>query len=562
MMYDLSKEYIQYNEDILSGRIPSCKNIYKACQRFKSWFDREDYYFDFEDVDKRIRFVQHLKHFKDKSAGKPFILLPYQQWIYANLFGWKYKASGLRVTRKVLLFMARKAGKTALAASICLSQIIQDKNRGQEIDLLANNGQQARLCFEYVKMFAHSLDPDNEILRKLRDSIKMPYTDSEICVRNAESMTLDGLNSSTFIIDEFHEAKNWDLYNVLRESQGFQTQPLSIIITTAGFRLDGYPLYEMRKLCVEILNGTKEDDAQFSALYELDEGDDYRDESVWIKANPSLGITNTYEALREYVVEAKNQPSTEYSVKTKNFNVFTQSNMTWIYADIIRSCMKPIDFSSLDRKEYVWAGIDLSSTMDLTCFTIMLKPNSERTIYPDKYIFKTWAYVSEYGMEKSVNKTLYQKWIEDGHLNLIEGNVIDYDRIMNDILEQKKFIRYDLLGYDKFNASQFVINCTNKGLQMQPFSQTLGAFNLPTKEFERLILSGQVVMDYNPLVIWAFNNVVLDIDDRTDNIKPGKPTKEAKIDPVITIIESLGTYLYSQGIIGSGDTEIYTGKKQ
>ena len=334
---------------------------------------------------------------------------------------------------------------------------------------------------------------------------------------------------------------------------------MSICITTAGFLLDGYFLYEWVKTCKEILRGKKTDETQFSLLYALDDADSWDDESKWIKANPALHTIVSIDYLRDEVQSAKNQPSLEYGVKTKLMNMFCQSNNTWLSNEIIKSSMDSIEMSSFTNKEYVWAGIDLSSTMDLTCFTLMWKPNPSRKIYADKYIFKTWCYVSEYGMNNSPNRSLYKHWIDNGWLRLIEGNVIDYDIIMNDILDQKQYVRYDTLGYDKFNASQFVINCDKKGLPMQPFSQTLGAFNQPTKEFERILLSGQVIIDYNPLVLWAFNNVSLAIDTKTENIKPDKPTKEAKIDPVITIIESLGTYLYSQGIIGSGDTEIYTG---
>lgn len=108
--YNLAKLYNQYVEDVLSGRITACQNIKLACKRYKSWFKRDDIYMDYEEVDRRIRLVSKIKHFKGKSNGKPFILLPYQQWIFANLFGWKYKETALRVTKKALLFVARKAG--------------------------------------------------------------------------------------------------------------------------------------------------------------------------------------------------------------------------------------------------------------------------------------------------------------------------------------------------------------------------------------------------------------------------------------------------------------------
>lgn len=563
--YDTSKTYIQYNEDVLSGRILASHNIILACRRFKERFSRDDMYFDYADVDKRVHFVSKMKQFKERYSGLPLILLPWQEWVFANIFGFKWSADDRRVTTKVLLFVARKAGKTALAAALCLVQLFMDDNDGQEIDLIGNSGKQAALAFEYVTKFGQSLDPRKLILKPYRDTLKMPHNSSFISVRNSDSMTLDGLNASTFIYDEFHAAKNWKLYNVLKSSQGFQTNPLAIVITTAGYLLDGFPLWEMRKACVSILEGTLEDEAQFSALYELDEGDDWEDESNWIKANPAIGQTVTLTSLKDDYISAKNIPGMEPEFKSKHMNIFCADANQWLDPEDIRPYMQPIDLSLLaaDKKDYVYGAVDLSTTTDLTCFTFMWAPNTRRSYYPDKYIFSTRCYVTEQALKRSPNRELYAQWIKDGHLNLIKGNAIDYDIIQEDITKYKQYARIDTISYDQWNSSQFVINCTNAGFNMQAFSQKIGSFNAPTKEFERLLFTEQVIIEYNPLVLWAFNNVVLAIQDDgvNDNVKPSKASNENKIDPVITIVQSLGTYMYVTGKMGGGDTEIYFGGK-
>ena len=563
MIYDTTKTYIKYNEDILSGRILASQNIILACKRFKDRFSRDDMYFDYDDVDRRIKFVSKMKQFKERYSGLPLILLPWQTWVFANIFGFKWKSDNRRVTTKVLLFVARKAGKTALAAALCLVQLFMDDNDGQEIDLIANSGKQASLSFEYVTKFGQSLDPKKLILKPYRDSLKMPHNSSFISVRNSDSMTLDGLNASTFIYDEFHAAKNWKLYNVLKSSQGFQTQPLAIVITTAGYLLDGFPLFEMRKACVNILEGSMEDDAQFSALYELDETDDWENEDNWIKANPALGETVTLTSLRDDFVSAKNIPGQLPEFKSKHLNLFCADATQWIDPEDIRPYMQPVDLSLLasSKKEYIYGAVDLSTTTDLTAFTFMWAPNPRRSYLPDKFIFSTKCFVTEQALKKSPNRDLYAQWVKDGHLNLIEGNAIDYDEVLNKLLTYKNFGRIDTVSYDQWNASQFVINAQNAGLNMQSFSQKIGAFNAPTKEFERLLFTGQVIIEYNPLLLWAFNNVVLAIQDDgvNENVKPSKASKENKIDPVITIVQSLGTYMYVTGKMGGSDTEIYFG---
>lgn len=545
--YNISKVYNQYVDDVLTGRVVACKNIILACKRYKSWFNRSDIYMDYEEVDRRIKLVSKMKHFKGKSNGQPFVLLPYQQWIFANLFGWKYKESGFRVIKKALLFMARKAGKTALAAAICLTQMLLDKNNGQEIDFVANSGQQARIGFDTTKGFAQSLDPKGIIFQRYRDSIKMPSTMSVIDVLNSDGMTLDGRNSSTFIQDEFAAAKNWDVWNVMVSSQGFQEQPLAIAITSANFLLDGYPCYSWRKTCIEILKGEKTDDSTFAALYELDADDDWMDdESCWIKANPSLGTTITKEYLRDQVQAAKNQTSLEFGVKTKNFNIFCQSSDTWIPNQYIQSVMEPVNIEDF-KGEYCWGGVDLSSVSDLTCTSVVFPPNSSRSVYPDKYVFKTFIYIPEVALDESVNKQTYKTWIKNKEALMTSGNVVDYDWILKDQVDLMDYVTYSTIGYDAYNATQYVISATNAGLPMQPFSQNLGNFNKPTKFMEMLIRSEKCVIDQNSAVIWCFNNVKLKID-YNGNCKPDKATAEAKIDPVISMCEALGAYLAEGGI--------------
>jgi len=542
--YDLTKQYNQYVEDVIDGKVITSETIKLACVRYKKFFDRDDIYFDYDDVDRRIRVVARMKHFKGKSNRKPFILLPYQQWIFASIFGFKYKATGFRMTKKALLFMARKSGKTALAAAICLTQLLLDNNNGQEIDFLANSGAQARLGFEMTKGFARSLDPNGLIFKRYRDSVRMPYNDSVVDVLNSEGMTLDGRNASTFIEDEFAAAKNWDVWNVMISSQGFQEQPLAIAITSANFLLDGYPCYEWRKTCVSVLKGEMTDDALFAALYELDKGDDWTDESVWIKANPSIGETITYDYLRDQVNAAKNQTALEFAVRTKHMNEFCQSSDIWITAQTIKNVMQPIDFEDF-RGEEAYVGVDLSSVSDITSTTVMFPPNKNRKLYPDKFVFKSIIYLPASCLAESVNKNIYDSWRLKGELKVTEGNVIDYNYILKDQLELADKLQMLCVAYDAYNATQWAIEATNEGLPLVQFSQSLGNFNKPTKDLERMIKSGKCVIDDSSAVLWCFNNVKLKFDYNS-NCKPDKSTREQKIDPVISMCEALGAY-FSEG---------------
>ena len=539
------KIYIKYAQDIVNGNIAACENIILACKRFLSWFERDDMYFDYADVDQKIRFVAKMKHSTGIHNRQPFILLPWQQWCFASIFGWKWTSNNLRVTENVMMFMARKNGKTATCAAIALVAAVCDKEASPEIEFVANNSQQAAIGFTQTKDYAESLDPKKKIFKRFRSEIRIPPVKGTIKVLASDSMGLDGYNSSLFILDEMHAQRNWDLYNVLRSSQGMRQQPLAIVITTAGFLLNGYPCYEMRQTCTEILRGLKQDDSFFAALYELDEDDDWKDESTWIKANPSLGQTVRYEYLRGQVQQATNNTSLEIGVKTKNFNMFCQSADVWITDTYIQNNSQRIDASKLIG-EYAYMGVDLSAISDLTCTSVMFPPNKFREYYPDKYIFKTFVYIPEEAFETSINAELYKQWKRQGYVTMTSGNVVDYDYIL---LDQKQVMQDTTLQgvyYDNWNATQWAINATNEGLPLEPYSQALGNFNKPTKLFEMLIKSGKVIIDDNPCVRWCFGNVELKTD-WNENCKPIKSAgdKNKKIDPVISMLEALGGYLNS-----------------
>ena len=539
------KIYIKYAQDIVNGNIAACENIILACKRFLSWFERDDMYFDYADVDQKIRFVAKMKHSTGIHNRQPFILLPWQQWCFASIFGWKWTSNNLRVTENVMMFMARKNGKTATCAAIALVAAVCDKEASPEIEFVANNSQQAAIGFTQTKDYAESLDPKKKIFKRFRSEIRIPPVKGTIKVLASDSMGLDGYNSSLFILDEMHAQRNWDLYNVLRSSQGMRQQPLAIVITTAGFLLNGYPCYEMRQTCTEILRGLKQDDSFFAALYELDEDDDWKDESTWIKANPSLGQTVRYEYLRGQVQQATNNTSLEIGVKTKNFNMFCQSADVWITDTYIQNNSQRIDVSKLIG-EYAYMGVDLSAISDLTCTSVMFTPNKFREYYPDKYIFKTFVYIPEEAFETSINAELYKQWKRQGYVTMTSGNVVDYDYIL---LDQKQVMQDTTLQgvyYDNWNATQWAINATNEGLPLEPYSQALGNFNKPTKLFEMLIKSGKVIIDDNPCVRWCFGNVELKTD-WNENCKPIKSAgdKNKKIDPVISMLEALGGYLNS-----------------
>lgn len=533
-------DYYNYVDDILGGTIMSCETILLACKRFKSWFKREDLYFDEEDVDRRIELIYMMKHSTGDFAHKHFKLLPWQQWIIASIFGWKYKSNNKRVTKNVFIMCTRKNGKTALAAAIALTTLINDKEMGQEVYCIANSSKQASIALTQTMNFAESIDPQGAFFRQYRSEIKIPKMKSTINVLSSDAMGNDGYNPSLFIYDEIHASPTWDQYEVMKSGQAMRSQPLAITITTSGFLIgDGYPCYDMWSGCTRILKGEIEDDSQFAAIYQLDANDDWHDEDKWIKATPSLGETVRMDYMRERVATADKNASQKPLILTKQFNIWSKDLVSWISNKTLKECSKAFELSDFTQNDsvYSYLGADLSAVADLTALAAMIK-------IEDKYYFKVWYFLPEESLTGNPNESYYRQWSRDGHLIVTEGNVVDYDYIrgvMKDIQDECPIVH---VCYDAWNSTQWAIDCTEEGYPMQPFSQSIGNFSKTVKEFERLIKSGKVILDDNPITRWCFSNVELKVD-HNENCKPIKEgmNKKKKIDGVIAILESLGGYL-------------------
>lgn len=530
-----SKPYLQYPADVLAGRVVAGEYIRLACERFFALMEDERYEFREERVERVIRLFSHLKHFKGRHSGSPFRLEPWQAWIVASIYGFYHKKDGSRLTQTVYIEVARKNGKTALAAGIGLHALFNDGEDGAEVYFAANSRDQVKIsAWPLCSNFAKAFDPQEKYLKVFRDTINYDKTVSWLKVLAADSTKLDGPNPSTFILDEYHAAKSNALKAVLESGQGTRDNPLEIIITTAGFdKLS--PCYELRTTAAEILNRLKEDDSFFIAIYSLDKEDDWKDERVWVKSNPNLDVTVRSSYLKKEVRKAINTPSDEVNVKTKNLNIWCDSSDVWIPDDYILAASAPVSLDRFTAQDDCYVGIDLSSTSDLTAVSFMVP-------HDGKFHFLNRYYLPEEALLTKKNKEQYAEWVRNKHLTLTPGNVVDYDYILDDILRVDRRLYIAKVGYDAWNSTQFVINATDRGLPMEPVSQSIGNFNRPTKEMERVILSHQAVIDNNPVTRFCFRNVVMK-QDYNGNTKPSKEYRDKKIDGVIAMIEALGVYL-------------------
>lgn len=532
--------YQTYIDGVLSGQIITGKLVKLSVEKFNRLKERDDIYFDPDAVQRVVDFVSILKHNTGKHNGKPFILEPWQQFITAYIYGLKWKHDDTRVIKDVYIQLSRKNGKTALAAALSLYHLIADGEANAEVLLSANSKDQAKICLKMAQGFASGLDPKQKQLKQFRADINLKSGSNEniLKVLAADTSKLDGYNASMFVQDELHEARDSSMSQVLKSSQAMREQPLGIQITTAGFNLMSY-CKQVRDTHEAILMGTLEDDTQAAFIYELDEGDDINDESNWLKCSPNLDVTCKRSFMRDELKKARNSATDAPKIYTKTFNQWVDSDTVWLPSKYTEQAMKEkIDvYSQFEQYRFAYVGLDLASTDDLTAVTVMI-PDSDT----GEFYFKTWYYLPQENTSK-ISQSEQTMLKATGQLIFTHGNVTDYDYVVSELKRLADHFQIVRVSYDSYNSTQMIIQLTDEGFNCRPYSQAIGNFNKPTKEFERLILSNKAHIDRNYLTQYGFRSVKLKVD-HNGNTKPHKGiTKGGKIDGIISSIMALGGYL-------------------
>lgn len=529
--------YTDYPTKVLNGEIVTGLYIKQACQRFFDWLERDDLLFFPDRAEKVIKFISKFKHYKGKTAKQPFILSPWQEFIIYNVYGFYWRSNpDKRVIRNVYLECARKQGKSMFIAALSLYHLLGDGEPSAECYIVANSAKQADNLYTMSRTLANQLDPKQRFIKSYRDSLKFAPTKSLLQTLSFNPTAADGKNASFCVTDEYHAAPNSQMYDVMKSSQLQRLNPLNIVITTAGHNLFS-PCFEMRNTCIDLLAGVKSDDTQAAFIYELDEGDEWDDPKNYIKSNPNLYVTVEPDDITAEVNRAKNNEGTKAEVLTKTLNIWLQSAETWIGADIVNRASKPVDLAEYSGMT-CYVGVDLAAVSDLTAVSVMIPTDN-------KFVFKTWYFLPSDTLKTGVNSQSYLRYKRNGQLNVTPGNVTDYDYILNKIMALQTDYNLYIQGiyYDSWNATQFAINATAQGLPMFPYSQSIGSFNRPTKEFERLIKSDRITIENNDITRWCLSNVALKTD-WNENAKPVKSGADSeKIDGVIAMLQALAGYL-------------------
>lgn len=529
---------IEAGEAVVSDKV---RRVYKELVRLLD-DDSGEWVYDERRAQHPITFIEkYCKHSKGKLGGRPFVLELWQKALVSALFGFVSRDDGTRKYRELILMVARKNGKSALGSAIALYMLMADGENGPEVVSAATKRDQAKIIWLESKRMVRKSPVLSRRCRCLVGEIDCDANDGVFKPLSSESGTLDGLNVHCSLIDELHAIEDTNLYDVIVDGMSAREQPLSIIVTTAGTVRESIfdRKYEEAEL---IINGYDDpagykDDRVLPIIYELDARSEWTDEKCWAKANPGLGTIKELRTLAEKVERAKKNPRLVKNLVTKDFNVRETTSEAWLTFEQLDNTAT-FDAATLAPR-YGIGGVDLSSTTDLTCATMLFMVPDDAHIYVMQMY---WIPEDLLERREAEDRVPYSLWRQQGLLRTCPGNQIDYRQVVDWYREvqDEHGIYLAAFGYDAWSAVYFIKEMeTNFGSYgMEKVIQGKYTLSAPMKALGADLEAKIINYNNNPILKWCLSNTSIDVD-KNDNIQPSKGRSQTRrIDGMASLLDA------------------------
>jgi len=518
--------------------ILSAEEIWRGIPNYNPCIDAVGYDFDYDKAVKAIEFFhEKLKHVKGEKAGQPFFLESWEQSIIGNLFGWYNKETGLRRYRECFIEVARKQGKTPLAAGIILYILFEDKEPGAEIYGAAAEYKQASLVFTHAWGMVNQCEELKDRVQIFKGQAKaMEIGEPGAAdygvyrVISSDALVAQGFNTSAAVIDELHTQPNSELVEAIQTSTGARRQPLIVYITTKDYDKPSI-CNEKEEYAVNICDGTIKDASFLPVVYALPDDADWTDERIWRLANPNLGVSVKLDYLQRECKRAKEQTSYENTFKRLHLNMKTQQDIRWLKLEQWDKCVGIVVKEALFGRE-CFGALDLSATQDISAFDLFFPEDK-------KVLPFFWVPLERARERQNKDHVPYLQWIDEGLIRATPGNVVDYDIIRRDINGLNELYSFNKIAIDRWNATQISTQLTGDGFEVIGFGQGFASMSAPAKELERLVASCLLQHGGNPVLRWMAGNVAIEMD-AAGNIKPSKKLSTERIDGIVSLTMSIG----------------------
>ena len=490
-----------------------------------------------------------LTHVKGADAGRPLMLAEWQyRDIIAPLFG-TLRADGLRQYRTSYIEIPRKNGKSTLCAGIALYLLMADGEKGAEIVSAAADREQASIVFDIASSMVQASPMLASRCTVLRKEI-VTKNGSRYRAISADAHTKHGFNCSGIIFDELHAQPNRELWDVLTTSVGSRRQPLTVAITTAGHDRNSL-CYEMHLHARAVAEGTLVDHSFLPVLYRAPDGASWRDEATWRAANPGYGVSVLPDYMHQAAMDAAQSPARELAFRRLHLCEWTDTITRWIAPETWDACRSPRpDLAG----RLCYGALDLSSTTDLSAFVLAF-PLDDGTIWIEPIC---WAPRGVLKQRERTNRMRYDQWHASGHINVTDGDVIEYEDVYTRIKQLCAQYRVVDIAIDRWNASQLAQQMQSDGLNIVSFGQGYASMSPAAKDFETLVMARKLRHDGNPVLRWCLGNCSIE-SDAAGNIKPSKAKSSEKIDALVASIMAVARSRVGEagGAIGRGAPSVY-----
>ena len=534
---DFAAVALSYVADVLAGRITAGTWTRKACARFDRMRQESEkttavgFSWSPERVQDVCTFIEKLPHVEGRWSSATIHLEPWQIWILAACYGFR-RADRARLVTSVFFQVGRKSAKSTLVAAAALYHLAVENEPGAQVVCGASTGNQARLVFGIMQRMVRR-SPWLRELGFISYANAVVFRDeSNAKPINAKSSTQDGLNPSFISLDESH-AQTFELHDVLKSAQGARTNPAMWAPTTAGYNLVSVG-YALRSTAQKILDGVLESPHTFAVLYELDEADDWKDEAVWEKALPMIGVTPSLDYVRKYRDDAVAAPGLQGEFETKMCNRWLHSATSWLSIPAWDCCADRALTLESFAHERCYIGVDLAERDDIA--PVALTFMREDVIY---------AFVRGYLPELVINDRAravpeYRQWLKSGELIPTSGNMTDYAVIEADIRTDCQTYDVGDIVIERYGALNLASNLLASGLPARIESKNPKVFTTPAKELEARIKAGKIRHTGSSFLKWQISNVCCE-RRRDGSILPVKESAESpnKVDAVDAIILAL-----------------------
>lgn len=527
---------LSYYQKIKDGSITVGKWVKTIYEKIIKDLDDKKYFFDGKKANRAIKFIETMGHHVEGPQAPNNIKLElWQKALVSCIFG-LVDENGLRQYREVVLVVARKNGKSILAALIGLYEWVVDGGYGARIYCLAPKLDQAEIIYNDMWQQVQNEPELQTICRHRMTDYIVLSTNSTVKKIAFSAKKSDGFNPSLTICDEvaaWSGDQGLKQYEVMKSGMGARPEGILLSCSTSGYINDS--IYdELIKRSTRFLMGDSKEKKLLPFLYMIDDIGKWNDINELQKSNPNLGVSVSVDYLLEEIAIAEGSLSKKAEFITKYCNLKQNSSQAWLPAETVQKCIGPHFDLEEFRGSYCVGGIDLSQTTDITSACALIEKKSELYV-----ISKFWLPAEKIEEATERDGIPYNIYIQRGLLTLSGDNFVDYDdcyQWFTDLI--KKYEIYPLeVGYDKWMAQNLVKQMSNDGFHMDDVYQ---GFNLTPvlREMEGLMKDGKVHIGDNDLLKIHFLDSALKIDEQTNKVRLVKMGATLHIDGMAALSDA------------------------